>query len=73
MQSQLEMKVQVRMSDLIQEVCFLLVARNVQDEISPERIHMKGGSISSVQVPDDFRGVEKVVLSMGGDGNAEAL
>ena len=67
------MKVQVRMSDLIQEVCFLLVARSVQDEISPERIHMKGGSISSVQVPDDFPGVEKVVLSMGGDGNAEAL
>ena len=67
------MKVQVRMSDLIQEVCFLLVARNVQDEISPERIHMNGGSISSVQVPDDFPGVEKVVLSMGGDGNEEAL
>ena len=67
------MKDQVRMSDLIQEVCFLLVARNVQDEISPERIHMKGGPISSVWVPEDFPGVEKVVLSMGGDGNAEAL
>lgn len=52
------------MSDLIREVCFLLVARNVQDEINPKHIHMKGGPISSVRVPEDFPGGEKVVLSM---------
>lgn len=67
------MKVQVRMSDLIQEVCFLLVAREVQDEIGPERIHVKGGPISSAWVPEDLPGVMKAVLSMGGDGNAGAL
>lgn len=61
------------MSDLIQEVCSLLVARNVQDEISPESIHVKGGPLSSVRVPEDFPGGEKVVLSMGGDGNAVAV
>ena len=37
------------------------------------KVVVKGGPISSVWVPEDFPGVEKVVLSMGGDGNVEAL